>query len=213
MENHRVVGLDPNDPIQVNYQKQVGNDPTGKEHPELLKMQSSPGQGHNNTIVNGIGRIGYMTGGTKARWVDEEVSTTFLSVAQQFIEDNKTQPFFLFFALTEPHVPRMPATFFKGKSDLGYRGDAILQLDWTVGKIMDQLELLGIADKSIIIFFLVIMGRLLMTVTKMRPSPAAKDIVQQAPFEVGNIVYSKAAHASLLLSADLVLTGIMYRTP
>ncbi|QBQ39933.1 arylsulfatase [Sphingobacterium psychroaquaticum] len=152
MENHRVVGLDPNDPIQVNYQKQVGNDPTGKEHPELLKMQSSPGQGHNNTIVNGIGRIGYMTGGTKARWVDEEVSTTFLSVAQQFIEDNKTQPFFLFFALTEPHVPRMPATFFKGKSDLGYRGDAILQLDWTVGKIMDQLELLGIADKSIIIF-------------------------------------------------------------
>lgn len=99
MENHRVVGLDPNDPIQVNYQKQVGNDPTGKEHPELLKMQSSPGQGHNNTIVNGIGRIGYMTGGTKARWVDEEVSTTFLSVAQQFIEDNKTQPFFLFFCL------------------------------------------------------------------------------------------------------------------
>lgn len=152
MENHHVVGLDPNDPIQVNYKQKVGNDPTGKEHPELLKMKSSPGQGHDNTIVNGIGRIGYMTGGTKARWVDEEVSTTFLSVAQQFIQTNKTQPFFLFFSLTEPHVPRMPGTFFKGKSDLGYRGDAILQLDWTVGKIMDQLELLGIADNSIIIF-------------------------------------------------------------
>lgn len=133
LENHHVLALEESDPIVVDYKKKVGNDPTGKEHPELLKMQSSPGHGHNQTIVNGIGRIGYMSGGNKARWVDEEVSTTFLAMAQAYIRENRNHPFFLYFALTEPHVPRMPATRFKGKSGLGYRGDAILQLDWTVG--------------------------------------------------------------------------------
>ncbi|WP_281225953.1 sulfatase family protein [Flavobacterium aquiphilum] len=152
MENHKVVALDTDDPIEVNYKEKVGNDPTGKEHPELLKMKSSPGQGHDNTIVNGIGRIGYMSGGKKARWVDEELSSTFLVKAKEFIADNQAKPFFLYFALTEPHVPRMPATMFRGKSGLGYRGDAILQLDWTVGQIMEQLETLGISKNTIIIF-------------------------------------------------------------
>lgn len=152
LENHKVVALEANDPIAVDYTKKVGDDPTGKEHPELLKMQSSPGQGHNQTIVNGIGRIGYMSGGKMARWVDEEVSTTFLANAQSFIEKNQKQPFFLYLALTEPHVPRMPATKFKGKSGLGLRGDAILQLDWTVGEIMKQLRLLGIEKNTMVIF-------------------------------------------------------------
>jgi arylsulfatase A-like enzyme len=152
LENHKVVALEANDPIAVDYAKQVGSDPTGKDHPELLKMQSSPGQGHNQTIVNGIGRIGYMSGGKMARWVDEEVSTTFLTTAQSFIEKNHQQPFFLYFALTEPHVPRMPATRFKGKSGLGLRGDAILQLDWTVGEIMKQLKFLGIDKNTMIVF-------------------------------------------------------------
>ncbi|MES2003280.1 MAG: sulfatase-like hydrolase/transferase [Bacteroidota bacterium] len=152
VENHSVVALDADDPIQVDYQKKVGNDPTGKEHPELLKMLASPGQGHNQTIVNGIGRIGFMSGGKKARWSDEELSFTFLSKAKSFIETHKNKPFFLYFACTEPHVPRMPATIFKGKSELGYRGDAILQLDWTVGEIMKQVEQLGLAKNTIILF-------------------------------------------------------------
>lgn len=152
VENHKVVALDPADPIKVDYKKMVGNDPTGKEHPELLKMLSSPSQGHNNTIVNGIGRIGYMSGGNKARWTDEEMPLTFLSKAKEFIEVNKQHPFFLYYALTEPHVPRMPSTMFKGKSNLGYRGDAILQLDWAVGEIMKQLEVLGLAKNTLIVF-------------------------------------------------------------
>ena len=152
VENHKVLALDSNDPIQVDYEKKIGNEPTGKESPELLKMQSSPNHGHDNTIVNGIARIGYMTGGNKARWTDEEMPLTFLTKAKEFIDSNKDQPFFLHYTLTEPHVPRMPSTMFKGKSDLGYRGDAILQLDWTVGEIMKQLESLGIAKNTIIIF-------------------------------------------------------------
>ena len=152
LENRHVIALDTVDPIAVDYANPVGNDPTGKDHPELLKMKSSPNHGHDQTIVNGIGRIGYMSGGKKARWVDEELSFTFLDKAKKFIEKNKNSPFFLYFASTEPHVPRMPATMFKGKSILGYRGDAILQLDWTVGEIIKQIEASGIAKNTLIIF-------------------------------------------------------------
>ena len=156
LENHRVVALDSSDPIEVSYRNKVGTDPTGKEHPELLKLKSSPGQGHDQTIVNGIGRIGFMSGGKTARWTDEELSFTFLNKTKNFIEENrssnKNKPFFLYFALTEPHVPRMPATMFKDKSGLGFRGDAILQLDWAVGEIIKQLKAAGIEKNTIIIF-------------------------------------------------------------
>src|SRR5690606_35837109 len=138
--------------IAVDYTKKIGDEPTGKENPELLKMKASPNHGHNNTIVNGIGRIGYMTGGKTARWADEELSFTFLDKAKNFIAQNRQKPFFLYFSVTEPHVPRMPATMFKGKSGLGFRGDAILQLDWTVGEIIKQLQFSGL-DKSTIIIF------------------------------------------------------------
>lgn len=152
LEDHRVIALDANDPIEVDYTKKVGNDPTGKENPELLKMKSSPNHGHDETIVNGIGRIGYMSGGKKARWVDEEMPLTFLIKAKAFIEENKDQSFFLYYSLTEPHVPRMPSTMFKGKSELGYRGDVILQLDWSVGQIMEHLQNVGVANNTLVIF-------------------------------------------------------------
>lgn len=152
IENHYVVALDKADPIAVDYHQPIGNEPTGKEHPELLKMKSSPLHGHDNTIVNGIGRIGYMSGGHKARWIDEEMPLTFLMKAKEFIGENKSKPFFLYYALTEPHVPRMPSTLFKGKSELGYRGDAILQMDWAVGEILKELKQLGLEKNTLIIF-------------------------------------------------------------
>lgn len=150
IENHRIIGLDPSDTIKVNYKTKVGDEPTGKENPELLTVQSS--QGHNNTIVNGIGRIGFMSGGKLARWKDEELSFTFLHKAEAFIEKERSKPFFLCFNLTEPHVPRMPATIFKGTSGLGFRGDAILQLDWAVGEIMKLLKSMNLDKNTMIIF-------------------------------------------------------------
>ncbi len=150
MENGAVLAADGKDLIEVSYSEKVGDEPTGKEHPELLQMQSS--HGHNQTIINGIGRIGYMAGGKGARWVDEEISYTFLYKAKQFIEANSKKPFFMYFASTEPHVPRMPATMFKNKSGLGLRGDAILQLDWTVGEIIKEVERLGLLKNTIFIF-------------------------------------------------------------
>ena len=152
MENGMTVGADPADPIEVDYTKKIGQEPTGKENPELLKMKNSPNHGHDNTIVNGIGRIGFMTGGKAARWTDEEIPYTFLDRANSFIAANRSTPFFLYYSLTEPHVPRMPSTAFKGKSGLGYRGDAVLQIDWAVGQIIAQLKALNLYQNTIIIF-------------------------------------------------------------
>lgn len=152
LENHHVVALDPRDPIKVDYKTKIGKEPTGGENPELLKLKASPDHGHDQTIVNGIGRIGYMTGGRQARWTDEEMPLTFLLKAKEFISGHSSKPFFLYFSLTEPHVPRMPSTMFKGKSGLGLRGDAILQLDWTVGEIMKHIKAAGLTNNTMIIF-------------------------------------------------------------
>lgn len=149
IENRRVVNLDPADPIQVDYRSKVGTEPTGREHPELLKFGADPE--HSNTIVNGISRIGYMTGGKAARWTDEELSDRLLSKAIDFVTARKDRPFFLYFAVNEPHVPRAPHPRFVGSSGMGPRGDAIAQFDWTVGTLMNKLGELGIADDTLII--------------------------------------------------------------
>lgn len=150
VENRRVVGLDPNDPIEVSFGRPVGDEPTGREHPELLKMH--PSHGHDQTIVNGISRIGYMSGGKAARWVDEDMADTITSKATAFIDKYRDEPFFLYFATHDIHVPRVPHPRFAGKSGLGPRGDAILQLDWCVGEIVKTLDRLNLTDDTLVIF-------------------------------------------------------------
>lgn len=150
IENRRVVNLDPADPIRVDYKARVGDEPTGAEHPEQLKFGADPE--HSNTIVNGISRIGYMTGGKSARWKDEELTEVLLGKAVEFVTARRDGPFFLYFAMNEPHVPRAPHPRFAGKSGMGPRGDTILQLDWTVGALMRELEKLGIAEDTLVIF-------------------------------------------------------------
>ena len=150
VENRNVVGLDPNDPIQVSYREPIGDEPTGKDHPELLKMH--PSHGHNQTIVNGISRIGYMRGGKDARWVDEDMADVITRKAIAFIEKHDEEPFFLYFSTHDIHVPRVPHPRFVGQSGLGPRGDAIVQLDWCAGEILKTLERLKLAENTLVIF-------------------------------------------------------------
>jgi arylsulfatase A-like enzyme len=103
------------------------------------------------TIVNGISRIGYMTGGKSALWVDEDMADVITDKAVKFIEDNHEKPFFLYFATHDIHVPRVPHGRFAGKSGMGPRGDAILQFDWSVGEIVKALKRMKIQKNTLII--------------------------------------------------------------
>jgi arylsulfatase A-like enzyme len=152
VENQRVVNLDPNDPIAVSYKEPFEGEPLGKNHPELLYvLKPSINHGHDQAIVNGVSRIGYMKGGKQALWTDENIADSITHKAVRFIENNHDQPFFLYFATNDIHVPRVPHPRFAGKSGMGPRGDAILEFDWSVGQIMETLKKQGIADNTLII--------------------------------------------------------------
>lgn len=150
IENGQVANYDPSAPIEVSYQANFPGEPTGKDNPELL-YNLKPSFGHDKSIVNGISRIGYMKGGGKALWEDENIADSILVHAQGFIQANKDKPFFMYFATNDVHVPRFPHERFRGKNPMGLRGDAIVQFDWTVGQLLKTLDDLGIADNTIII--------------------------------------------------------------
>lgn len=152
VENQRVVNLDPDDPIAVSYKEPFPGVPIAREHPELLTvMKASPNHGHDQAIVNGIGRIGYMKGGTSALWKDENIADSITAHAVQFIEAHREHPFFLYFGTNDIHVPRVPHPRFRGKSGMGPRGDALLEFDWSVGRIMAALEKWNLTENTIVI--------------------------------------------------------------
>nr|WP_228530307.1 arylsulfatase [Tamlana sp. I1] len=150
IKNGNVVGLDPNDPIEVNYKKNFVGQPTGVDNPELLTMKWH--HGHNNSIVNGIPRIGFMKGGEAAKWKDEEMADQFLKEAQDYVKARKEEPFFLYYALQQPHVPRTPSPRFVGSSGMGPRGDVIVEADWVVGEFIKTLEKEEVLENTLIVF-------------------------------------------------------------
>ena len=150
LDGHNVVGLDKSDPITVSYVEKVGDRPTGYDNPELLRFSTD--DFHDKTIIHGVSRIGYMDGGESALWVDEDFPEVFTDKAVGFIRDNKDRPFFLFHSFHDIHVPRLPHKRFQGKSDMGWRGDAIVQMDWMTGEITKELEALGLDKNTIIVF-------------------------------------------------------------
>ena len=152
LDGRDVVGLDPSDPIEVEYDKNkpFPGLPTGKDNPELLKMKFH--HGHDMSIVNGVSRIGYMRGGEAALWVDEDMADVFLEKAVSFVEENKDNPFFLYYAFHQPHVPRLPHPRFVESTGLGPRGDAIAEMDWCVGEMLDALDRCGLKEDTIVVF-------------------------------------------------------------
>ena len=150
IENGNVVNLDKSDPIEVDYKKNFKGEPTAKSNPEMLTMKWH--HGHNNSIVNGIPRIGYMKGGESVKWSDVDMADHFLGKAQDYIKTHKEKPFFLYYAMQQPHVPRTPHPRFVGKSGLGPRGDVILEADWCIGEFMKTLKEEGVLENTLIVF-------------------------------------------------------------
>ena len=149
VENEKVDGLDSEDPIYVNYKEGFPGEPDAISNPELMRMKWE--HGHQNSVINGIPRIGWMKGGKKAIWNDEEMAFYFLDKAKKFIDKNSSSPFFLYYGLHQPHVPRTPASRFAGSTKLGPRGDAVVEADWCVGQLIKHLDSLGLLENTLII--------------------------------------------------------------
>jgi arylsulfatase A-like enzyme len=157
VRNHRVVNLDPKDPLFVGNTPEEVNRPGSTRYPDGLKDRSAmtyyaSTHGHDNSIINGIGRIGYQSGGKAALWNDETMADEFVREAKAYIAEHKDEPFFLYFASQDIHVPRAPHPRFQGKTGRGYRGDAMVQFDWATGEIMKALEEHGLTENTIVIF-------------------------------------------------------------
>jgi arylsulfatase A-like enzyme len=134
VRDHRVVGLDPKDPIEYSFQA-----PTDPNSP--LKKFSSGGS-----------RIGWMSGGKAAQWKDTELTDTLSREAIAFVERNQTKPFFLYYAPQNVHAPAIPHPRFLGSSGLSKRADTLVELDWSVGELMKTLERLKLSDNTLVIF-------------------------------------------------------------
>lgn len=155
LENHRVVNLDPADPLFISKEPKDPRStvyPDGKTNREAMTYYQSS-HGHNSSVINGIGRIGYMSGGKTALWNDETMADEFVKQARKYLAArSKDEPFFLYFSSQDIHVPRTPHPRFKGKSQLSYRGDAMVQLDWSTGQVLQALEEFGFTDNTLVMF-------------------------------------------------------------
>ena len=149
LENGSVLNLDLNDPIDVSFEKNFEGEPTGKDNPELLSMMWH--HGHNGSIVNGVPRIGFMKGGEQAKWSDIDMADEFLNQAKKYVDTVKENPFFLFYTLQQPHVPRTPHPRFEGTSGMGPRGDAIVEADWCIGELYKHLKKSNLLENTILI--------------------------------------------------------------
>lgn len=72
--------------------------------------------------------------------------------ALDFIEDNKDEPFFMYYASPFPHYPANASEAFVGSSKAGMYGDCVQELDWSVGEILDTLDEYDLRDNTLVIF-------------------------------------------------------------
>ena len=128
VEDHRVVGLDPADPLVY------GGKEITQEFPE--KMMSPPMSGAK---------------AAHALYREEEHGTTLTEKATTWMRVNADKPFFLYFATPHIHHPFTPGAKFKGSSGAGRYGDFIQEFDWMVGEVMRTLDEMKLRDNTLVI--------------------------------------------------------------
>lgn len=129
VENHKVVGLDPADPMVYGKRAET------QLYPEKFDIDSIGG-----------GKAAH------ALFKDDMIGTTLKDKAVSWIKQNKNKPFFLYFAPTNIHHPFTPAPQFIGASQAGLYGDFIHELDWMIGELLNTLDKEGLINNTLVIF-------------------------------------------------------------
>jgi arylsulfatase A len=128
VEDHRVVGLDPADPLKY------GGKPETQLFPEKMLSPAMSG-----------------ARAAHALYREEEHGTTLTEKATAWIRRHHDTPFFLYFATPHIHHPFTPGGRFKGTSACGPYGDFIQEFDWMVGEMMRTLDELNLRDNTLVI--------------------------------------------------------------
>jgi len=81
------------------------------------------------------------------------ITGRYTDEALKYIEDNQSEPFFLYLPHTMPHWPQYSSSDFAGKSQNGAWGDAVEEIDYSVGRILDRLNELGLEERTLVLFF------------------------------------------------------------
>jgi arylsulfatase A-like enzyme len=134
VHDHRVVGLDPADPIYITY-----------DAAEAKAQGMSP-------WAAGRNRIGWAKGGKAAWWKDTEIADTLTRESVQFIERSKEKSFFLLYAPHNVHAPAIPGTRFADSSGISSRADMLRELDACIGELLQTLDRLGLAKDTLILY-------------------------------------------------------------
>ncbi|MGD7654730.1 MAG: sulfatase family protein [Verrucomicrobiales bacterium] len=137
VENDRVVGGDPEDPLVYLGRNAKGATPITPIPKEAAQRSANAFKGavEAHKLFN-----------------DYEVGTKLTEKATGWIRSRKGKPFFLYFATTNVHHPFTPAKRFQKTSECGVYGDFVHELDWIVGEVRKSLEETGVADNTLIIF-------------------------------------------------------------
>lgn len=82
----------------------------------------------------------------------DRLTERYTDEAVRFITENKTRPFFLYLPHTAVHVPVHPGGKFRDKSKNGIFGDWVEEVDWSVGRVLETLRELKLADNTLVVF-------------------------------------------------------------
>ncbi len=82
----------------------------------------------------------------------ETLTRRYTDEAVRFIREHRDRPFFLYLPHTFPHVPLYASDDFKGKSPRGLYGDAVEEVDWSTGQVLDAIRQAGLAQRTLVLF-------------------------------------------------------------
>lgn len=136
-------------PVTVGFDYYFGV-PTSNNYPPFVYVENDrvvglkPGE---KIVLKGEKVV---SSGGKSR-KDHEIGQTLTDKAVEFIERHKEQPFFLYFPTCAVHPPITPGMHVQGKSQAGEYGDYVLEFDWSVGRVLETLDRLKLADNTLVI--------------------------------------------------------------